>query len=64
MGQFGPTFAANKGIRRFSDSGVYVLGVLVSSTVFVFASTPRGAGSQRPPALGAPSWPRSPRWAS
>ena len=36
MGQFGPTLARNKGIRRFSDSGVYVLGVLSSSTVFVF----------------------------
>ena len=36
MGQFGPTLARNKGIRRFSDSGVYVLGALVSSTVFVF----------------------------
>ena len=36
MGQFGPTLAGNKGIRRFSDSGIYVLGVLASSTVFVF----------------------------
>ena len=26
---------SNRGIRRFSDSGVYVLGVLVSSAVFV-----------------------------
>ena len=64
MGQFGPTFAANKGIRRFSDSGFYVLGVLVSSTVFVFAVDAAGAGSHRQPAAGAPSWPRSPRWAS
>lgn len=36
MGQFGPTVARNKGIRRFSDSGLYVLGVLASSTLFVF----------------------------
>ena len=42
MGQFGPTFAANKGIHRFSDSGVYVLGVLVSSTVFVFVVNAAG----------------------
>ncbi len=37
MGQFGPTFAAARGARRFSDSGVYVLGVLASSAVFMFA---------------------------
>lgn len=34
MGQFGPTVAGNKGIRRFADSGIYLLGVLVSSTIF------------------------------
>ena len=36
MGQFGPTFAPSTGIRRFSDSGIYVLGALVSSTAFLF----------------------------
>ena len=37
MGQFGPTFRSRRGIRRFSDSGVYVLGVLVSSAISVLA---------------------------
>ena len=36
MGQFGPTFTGARGVRRFSDSGVYALGVLSSSAVFVF----------------------------
>ena len=37
MGQFGPTFAANTGVRRMSDSGLYVLGALLSAAVFVLA---------------------------
>lgn len=35
MGQFGPTFSSARGVLRFSDSSVYVLGVLSSSAVFV-----------------------------
>ncbi len=37
MGQFGPTFAAGRGIRRFSDSAAYVVGVLASSFLFLLA---------------------------
>lgn len=37
MGQFGPTFATSRGIRRFSDGGLYALGALASSTLFVLA---------------------------
>lgn len=43
MGQFGPTFANGRGIRRFYDSGLYMLGVLTSSTVFVFAVDAAGS---------------------
>ena len=37
MGQFGPTFATGRGIRRVSRSGVYVLGALLSSGMFILA---------------------------
>ena len=33
MGQFGPTLLANRGLRRVTDTGVYVLGVLSSSAL-------------------------------
>ena len=36
MGQFGPTVSRNRGFWRFADSGLYVVGVLASSTVSVF----------------------------
>ena len=37
MGQFGPTFVANRGIRRVTDSGVYAFGVLSSSMLSLLA---------------------------
>ena len=46
MGQFGPTYANSRGIRRFSDSGWYVLGALLSSTLFVAALAAAGAWFQ------------------
>ena len=51
MGQFGPTFAHGRGIRRISDSGVYVLGVLLSSAVFMFVLD--AAGTRLGEAAGA-----------
>ena len=46
LGQFGPTYASNRGIRRFSDSGLYVLGALISSTLFVLVVAAVGAWFQ------------------
>ena len=35
MGQFGPTLVTNRGLRRFTDTSVYVLGVFSSSALSV-----------------------------
>ena len=43
VGQFGPTFKCNRGIRRFSDSGVYALGVLLSSVLFILVLDTAGS---------------------
>ncbi len=44
MGQFGPTFANNSGVRRFCDGGVYALGVMLSSVLFVYVVDAAGTG--------------------
>lgn len=36
MGQFGSTLNGARGVLRFSDSGIYALGVLSSSAMFIF----------------------------
>ncbi|WP_419946120.1 hypothetical protein [Candidatus Poriferisodalis sp.] len=38
MGQFGPSVAAGRGLRRFADSGTYFAGVLASSSVFMLVA--------------------------
>lgn len=43
MGQFGATFTGARGVQRFSDSGVYMLGVLSSSAVFTFVLDAAGS---------------------
>ena len=35
VGQFGPTFMRNTGVRRLRDSGLYLLGVMIASTTSV-----------------------------
>lgn len=47
MGQFGPTYANNRGFRRFSDSGLYAIGALISSTLFLLMVDMAGKYFQR-----------------
>lgn len=44
MGQFGPSVSGNQGIRRYADSGVYLIGVLVSSFIFGVLADAAGIG--------------------